>query len=399
MNNKEKYLKYKKKYLELKKQYGGECDPLPEEDDMDNITLELLSDYRPEERITISGKCYFVDTIYEQIITRRGRIPHNQQRISDYDRIAVIASYQHLHPETLPQNRSLDESVMEYFPRGRPTNIGILDCVVMHQLYPNHNISAIYLENTGITHINANAFDFYPNLTYITLSNNQIENIYEYTFKNLYFLDTIAISNNYIVNIELNAFYNLPALKYLMLTNNRIETLQSFVFNNLQQISSIELGYNNIASIERNAFNNLSTLQSLHLNDNKIEELLEYTFSDLDGIVIILLHNNRIRLIKEHAFYKLPLLQKLFVCCNKIINIEPNAFNDLPLLRILNLQNQKPALFYDKSFDNILNNVPLINIQSCFSSFIYSFFNGLFQLQSKCTHNDFNIFDDLNFNI
>ena len=88
-----KYLKYKNKYNVLKIQHGGakgtlhggDCHPLPDEEDVDFYGESLL-DLDPGERITIQNRCYAVESLYEWIINHNGnRLPDTQVMIHNND--------------------------------------------------------------------------------------------------------------------------------------------------------------------------------------------------------------------------------------------------------------------------------------------------------------------------
>ena len=87
---KKKYLKYKKKYQILKNQIsgmqnilnGGECDLLPNPEEEDFITQNLL-DLCPGERITIQNKCYDVEGLHTWIIEgNKKKLPITQTEIT-----------------------------------------------------------------------------------------------------------------------------------------------------------------------------------------------------------------------------------------------------------------------------------------------------------------------------
>ena len=105
MNYQNKYLKYKNKYLELKKniQKGGECNPKPNMEDEEIITLETFGSRTPNDRITINQRCYFVRELYDQIITLNGNVPHTQAPISDIDKERLIAAYNILLEPEVPK--------------------------------------------------------------------------------------------------------------------------------------------------------------------------------------------------------------------------------------------------------------------------------------------------------
>ena len=100
-SHKNKYLKYKNKYLNLKSQLGGECDNdknKPELNDFEPITLDKYSTRVAAQRVTIDGQCYFIDTLYNHIITANGRVPHTNLPITPVSRQKLIDAYNLLHP-------------------------------------------------------------------------------------------------------------------------------------------------------------------------------------------------------------------------------------------------------------------------------------------------------------
>ena len=152
-NFKIKYEKYKSKYLSLKKQFGGECDQMPDRDELDSNTYENLSDLQPNERITIQGKCYKVRSLYEWIITGNNReLPETRNSITQVERQELINAYRILPP---PPNILTREKLME--------------------LYPNlMNKTRLDLSNRSFTGIAIGTFSNLPNINRLDLNNNQI---------------------------------------------------------------------------------------------------------------------------------------------------------------------------------------------------------------------------------
>ena len=93
-----KYLKYKNKYINLRKQLGGECDPLPDMNDNESISYDQYSSRTPNDRITINGICYFVDEIFNWVITLNNNNSPHRTSINPSDRQRIITAYNILHP-------------------------------------------------------------------------------------------------------------------------------------------------------------------------------------------------------------------------------------------------------------------------------------------------------------
>jgi len=128
MNYQNKYLKYKNKYLELKKniQKGGECNPKPNMEDEEIITLETFGSRTPNDRITINQRCYFVRELYHQIITLNGNVPHTQAPISDIDKERLIAAYNILLESVAPEVPKQYDNI-QHIEKTLPDNTNIFN--------------------------------------------------------------------------------------------------------------------------------------------------------------------------------------------------------------------------------------------------------------------------------
>jgi hypothetical protein len=92
----EKYKKYKRRYQNLKIQLGGECLSLPNPEEEDFETENLL-DLCPHERITIQNKCYKINSLYKWIIERNNEIlPGTMRSISYEEKKRLIQGYEEL---------------------------------------------------------------------------------------------------------------------------------------------------------------------------------------------------------------------------------------------------------------------------------------------------------------
>ena len=94
-----KYLKYKHKYIDLKIQLGGECNPLPTMSDDEPITLEAYNTRGPNDRITINGRCYFVNELFNWIIRDNHNEAPFRSIVSSDDKWRLIDAYNILHPQ------------------------------------------------------------------------------------------------------------------------------------------------------------------------------------------------------------------------------------------------------------------------------------------------------------
>jgi len=109
----------------------------------------------------------------------------------------------------------------------------------------------------------------------------------------------------------------------------------------------------------------LPSLLSIFLNSNNIVYIEPDAFYYLPLLNKITLHNNKIKYLFKNTFRNLESLEEIHLNSNKINKIEQKTFRDLPRLEHLILEYQEPPLVYNSSFDNIIDNVPRVNIQSC----------------------------------
>ena len=173
-NFKSKYEKYKNKYLlQKKKQFGGECDPMPDRDDLD--LFENLSVLQPNERITIRGKCYNVRSLYEWIITdNNNELPPRPEFITDVERQKLINAYRILLTPPQPSNILTPSQPSNILTPLQPSNIltplqpsNILTREKLIELYPNlMNEIILNLSNRGFISIAIGTFSNLPRLKY-----------------------------------------------------------------------------------------------------------------------------------------------------------------------------------------------------------------------------------------
>ena len=119
-----KYKKYKSKYQILKNGgdgikknilnggdgiknilNGGDCNPLPNPEEDDNISGQNLLDLCSDERITIQNKCYEVNSLYEWMINlNNDRLPDTRRFITDKERKKLIKAYNKLFSNIITRN-------------------------------------------------------------------------------------------------------------------------------------------------------------------------------------------------------------------------------------------------------------------------------------------------------
>ena len=347
--------------------HGGDCDPLPNPEDLDYSLTHNLLDLCPEERITIQNKCYEVNSLYEWMITRNHhRLPDTRQEVTTENRIRLIQAYQALNNcNPLPDDVDIisGENLFNLDPIER---ILIQNkCYVVNSLYEwivynNNNvlpgIGTIITPEDRQRLIQAyqaylvfcriltreTLIMLYPNFhdaTDLDLSDNFFTGIARGTFNNLPRLQSLFLNINHISNLPTNIFNDLLNLKYLDLNTNNITELDQNIFNNLPNLETLDLSSNFIRELDQNIFNNLLELQTLILHGNMLQRLPQNIFNNLSELQILNLANNQIIELEPYIFNNLSELQKLYFDNNQIRNLQSGIFDNLSELMTLRLNN------------------------------------------------------------
>ncbi|CAF0990822.1 unnamed protein product, partial [Brachionus calyciflorus] len=118
----------------------------------------------------------------------------------------------------------------------------------------NENLISLDLENTLVQQINDFAFENLTFLNTIRLIGNNIKIITKNTFTGLVNLIILNLSKNQISTIEYNSFISLGKLEELDLSSNFISNVESRMFNGLVKLKFLDLSKNRILNIDDNMY-------------------------------------------------------------------------------------------------------------------------------------------------
>jgi len=172
-----------------------------------------------------------------------------------------------------------------------------------------------YLEELTCSHNELTSIPFYPNLTYLNISNNMIKQCDAYHYSNLYYFDC---SNN--DNFRLNIC--LPKCIHLYISDNNLSEL------NLQLLPSLrylDCGQNRLTKLDDS-----DTLVELDVQHNHLKKLgrwpkLQVLMADYNDIKLLSSYSNLIYAsISHNQLFEIrnqPHIQKLIANNNKIRSI------------------------------------------------------------------------------
>lgn len=179
-------------------------------------------------------------------------------------------------------------------------------------------------------------FDGPSSLSYLDLRNNHVKS---FNVGNMPDLQYLYLGHNNIDNISENTFENNTQMITLILDDNPIGKLSPFISANDEQFMLRNLSCRNcgIQRLDPITFETLSTLNSLDLSNNKLEELEKNVFTSLTTLRVLKLAKNKIKLVDNDTLSKNSLLRKLDLSENEIITLNAEAFRHNSKLELLDL--------------------------------------------------------------
>ncbi|XP_061184977.1 protein toll-like [Saccostrea echinata] len=139
------------------------------------------------------------------------------------------------------------------------------------QLANNYHMKSMSLSKNKISNLGNHSFKGFLHL--LDLSENGLEDINEFTFRNLLGFQHLDLSENKLKIIPKDTFQGLTELRHLDVKDNLITYLSNDLFSDNTKMVYVDFSKNNINTIEINTFSHLHFLRELHLEDNNISAL------------------------------------------------------------------------------------------------------------------------------
>ncbi|CAK1543257.1 unnamed protein product [Leptosia nina] len=216
------------------------------------------------------------------------------------------------------------------------------------------------IKHSSISTIESYTFMNITSIQTMIITKNQISLVVNrHAFYNLPNLTVLTLDDNNIKTIETDTFYELPKLQKLFLTGNNITIIEDGAFRHLVNLSVLELDKNNISDLKKECFDGLANLNRLDLRENKIIKIYSFTFTELWNLEELLLDHNEIYVLERRAFDGLSLLKKLSLNYNKLVTIVEGLFEGVRGLSILDLSNNKLKRFTFENLSPLYDNIKL----------------------------------------
>ena len=220
----------------------------------------------------------------------------------------------------------------------------------------SRSVSMINCRNNRITRLEAHTFKGCPKLRELSISFNRLSAMDDLSFKDVGgSLESLEISFGLQMRIfPESAFKPLQKLLWLSLDNNEIEEISETSLYNLGELQYLNLEANKLNRIPANLLhkNVHKNLRDVRLSFNKLRVVRNGQFSSLAKLQTIVMTGNLLKDIETGAFTDLPNLVTLILSHNKISTINHRSFSGLTHLQKLELQYNSLNDFSLSAFDN-----------------------------------------------
>ena len=128
-----------------------------------------------------------------------------------------------------------------------------------------------------------------------------------------------------------------PLLTTLILSHNQITHLKASLSATLKSLNELDLSNNLVNFIEENVFKKMKNLLNLNLSGNKMNVLHEDTFNGLSHLLSLNMSCNKMKILNISLFQKTPHLVQLDLQSNSILTLEPENATFPKTLSVINL--------------------------------------------------------------
>lgn len=176
-----------------------------------------------------------------------------------------------------------------------------------------------------------------PSIKRLIIQNNKIKTIDSSMqfYSELQFLD---LSNNQLLSIPARSFQYQKNLKELNLNKNKIGSIGNGTFVGLSSLTALNLGDNFLSDLGASIFAMLPKLEELNLSKNRIDRIDPLAFMGLNNLRVLHLNDNSLSKVPSDSFQSINSLAELYLGINAFVTIENGAFEQLNGLSLLDLK-------------------------------------------------------------
>ena len=261
-----------------------------------------------------------------------------------------------------------------FAPLDHLESLSLSHCAVQEDLGQGfHNLTRLqHLSLTAFSFagFNATVFSsFVPDhkavpLEELILDFSQIYAIANFTFSRFSNLTTLSISNVLLSTIEEQSFHGLDSLKYLTLSQNNIENVRN-VFTNLTLLESLDLSSNRLVHLDPGMFDDLGMLQTLNLYPNPITRIHNGAFHHQRNLTTLKLGGSGFLLLDTRALEGLINLEDLHMNNAGLANLSTQNLAPLTSLNHISLDFNVMHDLPSDTFHSVRATLRVVSMISC----------------------------------
>lgn len=206
-------------------------------------------------------------------------------------------------------------------------------------------LKVLIFSNISLKSVTANLFKFTPELIYLGLNDNELEELLADTFEHLTEIRQIDLTSNKLKTLPKGIFHRSRQEKVarVFLADNNLTKLEEDVFQT-ENLELLTLSGNHVRHIDNNTFKNLYELESLNMTATftaEVDRLPKALFSNSSNLKYLQMDKNHFQFLEVGIFHNLRQLKVLDLSFNKLKDLDDDIFKNNIHLETLHLSNNK----------------------------------------------------------
>ncbi len=165
------------------------------------------------------------------------------------------------------------------------------------------------------------------NIKYAFFTNNSIQQVPISYFTNFADLFQITLSDNPLSNIANFTFSTVPSLRLLLFSYHQLTQIEKYAFSGLIHLTRLTLSHGLIRTIHPESFQDNTEVTHLWMSWNKLSVIHRELFAPLHKLEVLQIHTNGLHWIEDGSFKYNTLLINLAFQNNFLESFPSSLFN------------------------------------------------------------------------
>ena len=196
--------------------------------------------------------------------------------------------------------------------------------------------------NGGYFVLSNSRFDALPtyafrdtNLVSVSLTNNTMNNINGFAFRDMQNVRVINIKNNSLEKLSTNSLATIKKLDELILHGNKISSIESYAFRESGSIKTLSIGHQQDVelTLQPNAFSQLYEVDFFEITNLSKLIISPNAFKDVQKVKTLRIENVFVPTLQKDAFSGLRLVQSFNIAYCNVTTIQPGLFGQESMSR------------------------------------------------------------------